>query len=790
MKRTFLFSFLYLFFTLLFTFPLIKNLDDSFVYLGDSVLNAYILSWDTHALLTDPLNLFNANTFYPAKLSLTFSEHMLSNILFFGPVYLITKNPIFSLNITILITLFLTGLFTFIYVRYITGNSYAAFISGLIFAFGPPRLAQIWHFQLIAMEWMPLSLYFFEKYISTFKLRHIILFSIAFLLQLCSSYYLAYGFLIISLIYIAIRLIMNRRLIRLTILKNILISLTLAGIIFAWISYPYVLSNDEWGLKRSIDESNVYSADLFSYFTIYQRINIFRGYSFFNAREANHEKVLFPGFICLLLSVIAVKTKNPFKFSLLLGALFAFILSLGPFLQVNNVITKVPLPYMILYKVIPGFSSMRVSARFGLMVFFVLSILSGITIKSINEKITNRIKFLSIFIILVSGILIEYMSYPYPVEKFKFSGNELKAYEWVKKYGTDAVIDFPLKRYHDSQEDVNTFRFMLGSTLHWKPLVNGHSGFIPFTLYEITRHVKVIPDERDLEYLRGIGVTTVILHGEMINQSLPGYSISPFRNTLREVDFGNIKILQMREKSVSFDNKIIKIETPETIPAGKQVIFEGEIEGPFRAIDFRPKINIKLLNRKSGKSEEIKSGIDLPLFIPEGKKHKFGIPLYSPKVGDYRIEFSDEQKNYAFDLERDSLSVVDYLPSSADSPGKLKAKLSIDKKEMHLNPGEEGILGVRTLNKGDAVWLASAPKDYGVVKVGFSIIDKDLKEIGAGRGILGYDIYPGKEANVPLSFKAPINKGRYILKLDMVSEHVTWFEQQGSKPVFLPLIVK
>ena len=84
---------------------------------------------------------------------------------------------------------------------------------------------------------------------------------------------------------------------------------------------------------------------------------------------------------------------------------------------------------------------------------------------------------------------------------------------------------------------------------------------------------------------------------------------------------------------------------------------------------------------------------------------------------------------------------------------------------------------------------ASLPKGH--VKVGFSIIDKDLKEIGAGRGILGYDIYPGKEANIPLSFKAPINKGRYILKLDMVSERVTWFEQQGgSKPIFLPLIVK
>jgi hypothetical protein len=31
----------------------------------------------------------------------------------------------------------------------------------------------------------------------------------------------------------------------------------------------------------------------------------------------------------------------------------------------------------------------------------------------------------------------------------------------------------------------------------------------------------------------------------------------------------------------------------------------------------------------------------------------------------------------------------------------------------------------------------------------------------------------------------PIVPGKYILKIDLVAEHVAWFEQQGSKPLLL-----
>jgi hypothetical protein len=61
----------------------------------DINLTMWVLAWDSHALVTDPLHLFHANPFYPARLTLAL-EHMLGNAPVFTPVYLATGNPVLA----------------------------------------------------------------------------------------------------------------------------------------------------------------------------------------------------------------------------------------------------------------------------------------------------------------------------------------------------------------------------------------------------------------------------------------------------------------------------------------------------------------------------------------------------------------------------------------------------------------------------------------------------------------------------------------------------------------------
>jgi hypothetical protein len=423
------------------------------------------------------------------------------------------------------------------------------------------------------------------------------------------------------------------------------------------------------------------------------------------------------------------------------------------------------------------------------MVFFILSILSGIGIKAIYEKTSSKKKFIAIFALLMGGIFAEYWFYPYPVAKFEFSQSELNAYKWVKEHSEGAVIEYPVI-LDNSKQDINC-RYMLGSTIHWKPIVNGYSGFIPPTYYKIAQNIKEIPDEEDLEFFRGIGVNTVVLHRYKIPQLFHEYQSGIYGNILKEIDFEDIKILQLKAMPMREGADNIRIKIPESMMAGELMTLEGEINGPFRLATYYPEIIFEFVPKKSGKTITIKKIVPLPLYVPEGKKHRFGISLDLPgNTGEYAIRALYNQKKYTVQLPGEVVKLVEFKTLSNNSPDKLKSELYVSEKEKRVRPNEVIEIIVKALNKGDAVWLSSGRNEHGRVSVGYRILDEDRKEIAGGRSYMNYDVYPGEESIVKLVFQAPENAGNYTLKLDMVSEHVAWFEQQGSEPVFIKIAVK
>ena len=69
----------------------------------------------------------------------------------------------FAYNILFFVGFFLSGLTMFILARYITKNSYAAFIAGLIFTFSTFHIGAYGHLDFANLEWIPLALYFFLR---------------------------------------------------------------------------------------------------------------------------------------------------------------------------------------------------------------------------------------------------------------------------------------------------------------------------------------------------------------------------------------------------------------------------------------------------------------------------------------------------------------------------------------------------------------------------------------------------------------------------------------------------
>jgi hypothetical protein len=46
-------------------------------------------------------------------------------------------------------------------------------------------------------------------------------------------------------------------------------------------------------------------------------------------------------------------------------------------------------------------------------------------------------------------------------------------------------------------------------------------------------------------------------------------------------------------------------------------------------------------------------------------------------------------------------------------------------------------------------------------------------------------IAPGETVNLTIEYTAPQRAGSYTLTVDLVDQHVCWFEQQGSEPLIV-----
>lgn len=154
----------------------------------DPLLIAAILQWNaTHVPFTQAWWQFPI--FWPAADALAFSEHFLGVSLIATPLIWATGNPVLAANLTLLATFPLCALATFALVRRLTSSTEAAFIAGLVYGFGPYRMAQLAHLQMLAVQWIPLALLGLHAYLETRKVRWLALFGVAWLLQALSNGY-------------------------------------------------------------------------------------------------------------------------------------------------------------------------------------------------------------------------------------------------------------------------------------------------------------------------------------------------------------------------------------------------------------------------------------------------------------------------------------------------------------------------------------------------------------------------------------------------------------------------
>ena len=206
-------------------------------------------------------------------------------------------------------------------------------------------------------------------------------------------------------------------------------------------------------------------------------------------------------------------------------ALFAFIRSLG---MASGPIHTQGLgayrflvwlsPYNLLYKFVPGFSSIRSPYRFSIFVALFLAVLAGIGMLWICRRVRSRWRWVLIVCLISVAI---FQLWPISIRAVKVPGTlkELPSiYQHMNKLPADAVlIEFPLPTSASEQGMESTSRAMYFSTFHWYWLVGGYSGFGPHSHLELIDVLKNSKTTRALSALKEFGVQYIFAHWNHIN---------------------------------------------------------------------------------------------------------------------------------------------------------------------------------------------------------------------------------------------------------------------------------
>jgi hypothetical protein len=83
------------------------------------------------------------------------------------------------------------------------------------------------------------------------------------------------------------------------------------------------------------------------------------------------------------------------------------------------------------------------------------------------------------------------------------------AYRILAEKPVNVVVELPL---YAPTAFFRNGDYMLHSTVHWRPILNGYSGFMPASYALHHEALREFPDASALAYLRRLGVTHVAVH--------------------------------------------------------------------------------------------------------------------------------------------------------------------------------------------------------------------------------------------------------------------------------------
>ena len=484
--------------TVAMTWPQAGRLSTDVYDSDDPLLSIWRISWIAHILPESPANLLNGNIFYPEKRTLAYTDSVLLEGLAGAPLIWAGVSPVTTYNLLLLASIALSGWAMWRYALYLTGNSGAAILAGIVFAFVPYRFDHLHHLELQATIFLPLTLLYFERTLETGSRRNASLMMASYVAEVFSCIYYSI-FVATALVPIAaVRLWKMPADARRRIVVATIPAVVVGLIVVAPYAYAYTLNRATLGdrLERDIQ---LYSATLANYLAA-PAANLVHGA--WSSPFGQSERFLFPGVLAIVLAGVGLYRIDPQRASLIALGAFGFVLSLGLNTPLYQLLRTVAMPYR----------GLRAPARASILLYMALAALGAY---GWTRLIRGRSKPFTMIatVLMAAALLVEFRT---AMDRWLSIPSEpADVYRWLAMQPRSVVAEVPFARA-DELHLIHDGLYMFNSTWHWQPIVNGYSGFFPKSFMDLAEATASFPDDYSIDYLKTRGVDLIVIHGSMM----------------------------------------------------------------------------------------------------------------------------------------------------------------------------------------------------------------------------------------------------------------------------------
>ncbi len=481
--------------------------------LGDPLFLLYVLKWGVHQIHLGLPDFWDANLFYPTRGALALSDHMLGPAAQLALFETVIPNAIAGYNFLFLSSFIASALATCWVLRRCGLSWVAAGLAGWMFAYSSFKVSQTPHLQILIAQWIPLTLWFWDRLLVERTAKKAALFLLFYLLNLSGGCYYAYMIHFpLAAILVSRALEQRRELISLRSLRLFVPVALVAGAAAAALFLPYVRISHALGLTRMKAEIQEFGATPVSYFSPSSE-NLYFGEPagrflrsiLGSAAELffRPENSLFAGFLPTLFFFVGAVAawrgrggppRDVWARGLALSGLVCFALSLS-------------VVYGPLMRVVPGLSGMRVPARFYAFVSLTLVYFAARGVDLLMSRLPSPRARIAVAAGLAVVLAVELWPRPIHWEPLATEEEMPEVYRWIRDQpAIRSLVELPI--FTDTREN----DYLYAATVHWKPIANGYSGYIPESHQLLTDGIRYLPGQGGLELLRSLWISHLLIH--------------------------------------------------------------------------------------------------------------------------------------------------------------------------------------------------------------------------------------------------------------------------------------